>query len=109
MERAFRSVALPWCLTWLWSEALAAERASAWSSDRRPQLGGRRPTAWKLGRWGAGGGGDGCLVVGTSAGRLQVHSLQGTLLHGQRLHTLPVVALRVRCALLGFVDPVLGH
>ncbi len=48
-------------------------------------------------------------MVGTSAGRLQVHSLQGTLLQRQRLHTRPVVALRVRRGPLSSVDPVLGH
>lgn len=40
---------------------------------------------------------DSCLVVGTSSGWLQLHSHDGTLLHRQQLHTLPVAAVRIRC------------
>jgi hypothetical protein len=42
---------------------------------------------------------DGCLLVGTSTGHLQLHAPRGlALLHRQRLHGGPCVALRPRAA-----------
>ena len=37
-------------------------------------------------------------MVGTSGGWLQLHSHDGTLLHRQQLHALPVVAVHTRCS-----------
>ena len=44
----------------------------------------------------AGQNDESCLVIGTSAGWLQLHSDTGTLLHRQQLHTLPVLRLHAR-------------
>lgn len=44
----------------------------------------------------AGDADDACLVLGTSGGWLQIHSPDGTLLHRQQLHMLPVLAVRIR-------------